>query len=88
MEQEIIINPGEGLPGFPSGHGPGVYLVDFEARTIRPKPVEEDTAPAQLAQQVEQEAAPVEEAQPMEVVEAPEQSVPDVQPEQYIEEGQ
>lgn len=86
MEQEIIINPGEGLPGFPSGHGPGVYLVDFEARTIRPKPVE-DAAPGSPPQ-IEQEAAPVEEAQPMEVVEAPESSVPEAQPEQYIEEGQ
>ena len=39
-EQEITLAPGEGLPGFPGGHGPGVYLVDFKNRTIRPKPVE------------------------------------------------
>ena len=38
-EQEIYLAPGEGLPGFPSGHGPGWYLVDYEARTIRPAPV-------------------------------------------------
>ena len=37
-EELITINPGEALPGFPSGHGPGDYLVDFEARTIRPVP--------------------------------------------------
>lgn len=39
-EQIITLAPGEGLPGFPGGHGPGVYLVDFKNRTIRPKPVE------------------------------------------------
>jgi hypothetical protein len=45
-EQEVYIAPGEGLPGFPSGHGPGEYLVDFEARTIRPVPIAvEETQP-------------------------------------------
>jgi hypothetical protein len=39
-EERITLAPGEGLPGFPSGHGPGEYLVDFEARTIRPVPIE------------------------------------------------
>lgn len=47
MSEELItLAPGEGLPGFPSGHGPGEYLVDFELRTIRPVPVEvEETQP-------------------------------------------
>lgn len=41
MEQEITIAPGEATPpGFPTGHGPGRYLVDYEARTIRPVPIE------------------------------------------------
>jgi hypothetical protein len=46
MSEELItINPGECLPGFPSGHGPGDYLVDYEARTIRPVPLAtEETA--------------------------------------------
>ncbi len=44
-EERITLAPGEGLPGFPSGHGPGQYLVDFEARTMRPVPVVEETQP-------------------------------------------
>lgn len=39
-EQEVYIPLGTYLPGFPGGHGPGVYLVDFKNRTIRPAPVE------------------------------------------------
>ena len=38
-EELIYLAPGEGLPGFPSGHGPGAYLVDYELRTIRPLPL-------------------------------------------------
>ena len=41
MEEEIEILPGHATPpGFPIGHGPGRYLVDYELRTIRPVPVE------------------------------------------------
>ena len=61
-EQEVYINPGESLPGFPSGHGPGLYLVDYEARTIRPVPVEQPTE-ATEAQPVEEQPIETEENQ-------------------------
>jgi hypothetical protein len=35
------------IPGLPGNHGPGWYLIDYEERTIRPKPIEVvDTPPA------------------------------------------
>lgn len=46
-EVEVEILPGHALSGFPSGHGPGLYLVDYEERTIRPKPVEQGETLAQ-----------------------------------------
>ena len=54
-EQEIYLAPGEGLPGFPSGHGPGWYLVDYEARTIRPLPV--DISQTEVTAQPEEQSA-------------------------------
>lgn len=65
-EQLITINPGDSLPGFPVGHGPGLYLVDFEARTIRPAPIAvEEPQPIPEPQPVEE--APVE--APIETIE-------------------
>lgn len=68
-EQEVYIAPGEGLPGFPSGHGPGWYLVDYELRTIRPVPIEmateetaiEATSPDLAAENVPSDVQPTEE---------------------------
>jgi hypothetical protein len=40
MAEETVVLHGPGsLPGIPGEHGPGVYLVDYEARTIRLTPV-------------------------------------------------
>ena len=61
MEQRITLAPGEGLPGFPSGHGPGDYLVDFEARTIRPAPVVEEAQPEEATATEPQPAETIEE---------------------------
>lgn len=48
MEQEITLPSAGSLPGIPGSHAPGVYLVDYETRTIRlkdePAPVEEAEA--------------------------------------------
>lgn len=59
-EQLIYLAPGEGLPGFPSGHGPGWYLVDYEARTIRPAPVEIPDQPMLAEQPTNALTPPVE----------------------------
>lgn len=66
MEEEIEILPGMAPPpGFPSGHGPGRYLVDYEARTIRPVPVDAvaETQPAQTEPQPTEEAQAIEPSQ-------------------------
>lgn len=63
MEQLITLAPGEGLPGFPSGHGPGDYLVDFKARTIRPVIVAAVSGTAPIA---EPPPEPTTDAQPVE----------------------
>lgn len=39
-EQPITLPTGGGLPGIPGRHAPGNYLVDYDARTIRPVPTE------------------------------------------------
>lgn len=39
-EIPITLPTGGGLPGIPGDHAPGNYLVDYDARTIRPVPTE------------------------------------------------
>lgn len=46
MEQEIYLPSGGALAGIPGEHAPGIYLVDWSARTIRPRPIEQE-APAE-----------------------------------------
>ncbi len=63
MEEEIEILPGHAAPpGFPQGHGPGRYLVDYEARTIRPVPVEVEKP--QPASEIVTESQPAQEETP------------------------
>ena len=38
--EEYLIDGGL-RPGLPGNHGPGLYLIDYEMRTIRPKPLEQ-----------------------------------------------
>ena len=64
MEQEIYLAPGEATPpGFPTGHGPGRYLVDYELRTIRPVPIEEEVKIEQSQPEIVTETPPIEENQ-------------------------
>ncbi len=61
-EERITILPGHTLPGFPSGHGPGEYLVDYELRTIRPVPVEVEVSQpeSEIKTESQPEAGPTE----------------------------
>lgn len=45
MEEQIILPSRGCLPGIPGEHAPGIYLVDYDARTMRV----DDTATQQAA---------------------------------------
>lgn len=67
MEQRITILPGEASPpGFPIGHGPGEYLVDYELHTIRPVPVEVEEPQPETGTATEPLPEPLPEATPLE----------------------
>lgn len=57
-EQPITLPTGGGLPGIPGDHAPGNYLVDYDARTIRPVDTEPLPDVAQPAPSL-QPASPV-----------------------------
>lgn len=47
-EEEVYLPSSGNIPGLPGNHGPGWYLIDYENRTIRPKPIEVvDALPAE-----------------------------------------
>ena len=47
-EIEVYLASSGNIPGLPGNHGPGLYLIDYEERTIRPKPLEQSEALDQL----------------------------------------
>lgn len=69
MPEERISLPSAGsIPGIPGSHGAGEYLVDWEARTVRPfeeAPTEQPAPATEVAPEptpnMEQELAHVEE---------------------------
>jgi hypothetical protein len=75
-EEEITLLAPGSLPGIPGTHAPGTYLVDYTARTIREKPVQDAPAP------VQEIAPPVEEPAPTTGVEAPQSEPAQVSAEQ------
>jgi len=72
MQEELVLHSPGAIPGIPGEHGPGVYLVDYDERTIKPK--EASAAPATEVLDQKQEAAPEEAQQP--IVAEPVSSVP------------
>lgn len=48
-EEPVYLESSGNIPGLPGNHGPGWYLIDYEERTIRPKPIEQGEPLAQLA---------------------------------------
>lgn len=58
-EETITLYSAGSLPGIPGDHAPGTYLVDYEARTIRPATDEtSQETPEQPSENASQESMP------------------------------
>ena len=83
--EEYLVSSGS-IPGLPGNHGPGWYLIDYEERTIRPKPIEQGVSPTrpetppesqpdantgQSEAHTEESVAPADETTPLEVETTP-----------------
>lgn len=52
MPEELTFLPSAGaIPGIPGEHAAGMYLIDWEARTIRPAQLDTPSEPVQLAEE-------------------------------------